>query len=613
MYLTKQLTLFKTPLSPTYENVYDDYSTYTDYENFLLNNFSHIEIDIVDDMEVGRDKSVIDKNGIFSLVVKGRSSMDIHDYNYCCFETDKNTSSPLFAFILSVDSLNDSRTSPSCRINCQLDAWTHNIFDIVSENEIAFCERRTYSDIFTKVGNTVKLHHLDNPPDLPAENKLSPDNAENKRILFALVRTDGEFKYRAADDTTIADTFGVVPFQSASPLFYIPVLLKDDNGDFIQDRFVLEAEDDNNIPTAYNFHLPTNTNIAILENTHTLEGVLTYLALDYTIDYETKDIYFPNAKSLWLHDPQDDTKEYYAIVPHSVPNRTYDVNDDVDISELNMNKASVNVTANRNSDPAMKKAPIIKKVICVDGTDFIPVNLHDTEDVTAIISVDDTSSPKLTIQSGNKQSQINVIEYKKKLMLKYSSSDLFMRNNSASYVTSQALAGLNVILGAGSLAAAVVTGGATLAGSAMLSGGIISGIKQYAKKTDADNAMDTFIIPSSIASDELKYGGDIFVTSQEVVSEIVKLKYYYDIHYYGSYFDNFYSIIAKTRYDFDYTKTNNAKFCSVGNVDDRIELQNAFARGVRMWHISSTNTQVQRTMNKQISNIPITLLNWLTP
>lgn len=121
MRLETSLTLYKTPLDSSYKNVYDDYNSTSQYKTFLDNNFTKITISIPN------VKSRIDRNGSFTIIISGYTSMELHDYNYIAFS---NNSEIKFAFITSINSKNDGLTSSECELVCKLDTWSNHYLEL---------------------------------------------------------------------------------------------------------------------------------------------------------------------------------------------------------------------------------------------------------------------------------------------------------------------------------------------------------------------------------------------------------------------------------------------------------------------------------------------------
>ena len=139
MRLSNFIEVYKTPLDKNYRNVYDEYSTYDEYITFLRK-FPTNRIYTYNQSV----KSRKDANGIFNVQISGFDSMDLHDYNYILFYTGEST--PHFAFITFVSSLNDGASTKACELTCKLDAWSNNYFALKTANPIVLSKRATYDN-----------------------------------------------------------------------------------------------------------------------------------------------------------------------------------------------------------------------------------------------------------------------------------------------------------------------------------------------------------------------------------------------------------------------------------------------------------------------------------
>ena len=207
----KFLRLYKTPLDPAYNNVYDDYTSISDYLAFLDSAFSdYFSITISEGY-----KSRKDENGDFTLVLSGYDSMALHDYNYMAIQLSNN--SYKFAFITSVESMNDNQAS-SCMLYCKLDAWTENYLSIKAKEQ-GYIEKQCtidghqsqYSRCFDKsftpsAYKTNNVHFMSTEliryplNNIPSGYQAVPNTYSGKlRILWLRVKCD---PYACFDDQT---------------------------------------------------------------------------------------------------------------------------------------------------------------------------------------------------------------------------------------------------------------------------------------------------------------------------------------------------------------------------------------------------------------------------
>ena len=646
MYLTKQLTLFKTPLSPTYENVYDDYSTYTDYENFLLNNFSHIEIDIVDDMEVGRDKSVIDKNGIFSLVVKNHSSMDIHDYNYCCFETDKNTSRPLFAFILSVDSLNDSRTSPSCRINCQLDAWTHNIFDMQSGYDVNHIECRHMIESELDGGDLKSIQYITDEGETITE---CIRNLSIPKLLWARVTTGNEVKCIASTSPPSyedASSYGTYPLNSTTPTFFIPMFvcvpltgeIKFEYHDaYSADNMRIRVMTDG---SAINGLFTSGTEIISIEltyyapYTYTLdeENNRVIISANYAIPEKNGNIYtlYDKSNSLMFFkggfmSPDSDVHVLGKLTNYNIKHYEnlscfYAKYFPHELSELQLN----NEGYYEGLIGRLLHYPFNYSSVIANNREIDAIPEIGRKELRVYIDFQDTTKPLIKIYQVHNDNTIELVQFETlesngEVTTTVDSYESFKRNNGNKMIVG-ALTGLN--MGAKFTKTsnpietnAIVPYGMTAGNMPMQHGiagkldfGMIASTLAMTGATIADaknkmddykraqiNALDNPLLQDYIGRKDYKYID--CMTSRQIIRKL---------HDFGININQRLSVREKTHFTFDYVRTNNCRLPMIGNIDDRREIETAYDRGITKWHIHDNSTGAyMRTFSKNIPNMDL--------
>lgn len=665
MYLTKQLTLFKTPLSPTYENVYDDYSTYTDYENFLLNNFSHIEIDIVDDMEVGRDKSVIDKNGIFSLVVKNHSSMDIHDYNYCCFETDKNTSKPLFAFILSVDSLNDSRTSSSCRINCQLDAWTHNIFDMqggYDVNDIE-CRHMIESEI---VGENliVKPYITDEEPLVLEANRPESEY----RLLWARVTTGNEIcaKHLTGQQVNITNCRDASTIKNSitTPVFYLPFCVVNPINGTVSTKYktaVCQCFDGSD--WSFDVQGFNGSLVRTMINNFELVGLfcsgtelisveLTYYAPFYWELDEENDRVKIYQKKITNFIPDNIAEQqvlrlcdksgndlftetnFFGAGTDEIPYFMATIND-LYTEQSTVSKVvstNVNYPANISIESDGFDSRLLgrlhyypynyKTVIINKKENALVPSLNITN---AFISITCNKTVKPMCFFGYSRNDYTIVYNEKfplvgegELVTTVDSLEYNKRNNGNKLLAGVIGATLGTTKeqpimahtigrfpdGTTTKLATKYQAGTGLRPNIGAVVGAVGGV--IAQLADSDNAFDSYKTPQINALDNFYLQDFVYIKEYVPQDNIQLYALKRKLHDFGININQRLSVREKTHFTFDYVRTNNCHLPMIGNIDDRHEIETAYDRGITKWHISgNASSEYMRTFSKNIPNMDL--------
>ena len=180
MNISATLTLYKTQLDKDYKNVYDDFTNLESYKAFLDTAFPIQTGHSIEIQNIG-NKSVIDRNGNFSITISGYNSMDLHDFNYLILNRNPLNSAsqyPIYecAFITSIDSKNDSavRETSECTLNCKLDAWAnhYNRIKSNSNSNIAKEEKCT----FDAMEDANAKHRFDN--------SFSPNSFVTKNVFY---------------------------------------------------------------------------------------------------------------------------------------------------------------------------------------------------------------------------------------------------------------------------------------------------------------------------------------------------------------------------------------------------------------------------------------------
>lgn len=132
--IIKNIKLFRTPLTPDYRNVYDDYSTEQAYVDFLTENFLYESFGYTSGV------SRKEKNGELTVVLKGLNAdaVRLHDYNYAVISTTHGGYADIykFAFVIGMENVNDTTAAGqegSIEVRLKLDAWANHYLDIKYE------------------------------------------------------------------------------------------------------------------------------------------------------------------------------------------------------------------------------------------------------------------------------------------------------------------------------------------------------------------------------------------------------------------------------------------------------------------------------------------------
>lgn len=571
--------LYKTGLDPAYTNVYDGYTSVTEYLTFL-ENFSKTGFITVPLPQ----RSIKEKNGNTFLVIQMKATdVLITGYNYCCIQyTDDETSAArrVFYFITEVESLNDANSvngNPSCRLTLKYDAWTNNYLDYIrSSNHVQRVSRGTINHAIAFPSTNTKtvipysdLYML--KPNSKSINKLIGNN-----ILWLGIRFATEGVIVKSGDTQV---FPAIPSQGYNYIFYVPLTKINATNGFD----VIDPLYNRKIQTSFG---KQGIGIGSITDSPTvLDAWVTYYGADTTTDSDGNEV----LNSGYIYSVTYSDKTYDMVW---APNATYTENISVGVTMNNPPLPSLNgYDELSNIEEGMNIYPIKGKVIKC-GSQEIPLAYNGVANYEITIKRENSIVPKLSLTallgSGNNitllEHSLNSTSYKVAKIV--DSLEVYMLNNgnlienkrmSAAFsaVTSAAMLGVNVYAGN-------AIGAIGNAGSLVQAG--ISGASIDAQIRDADNALDTYSIPPSIGTDDPFIDG-VYIVDVEVLSEDVRLPYFYDIHCNGDYIESAYPVSTNYKKCFDYIKTLNCSLPDIPILVHRKEIEDAFNRGIRKFHI----------------------------
>ena len=571
--------LYKTGLDPAYTNVYDGYSSVTEYltflENFTKTGFITVPLP---------QRSIKEKNGNTFLVVSMKA-VELIDtgYNYCCIQymsDETSAAKRVFYFITDVESLNDANSvngNPSCRLTLKYDAWANNYLDYIrSSNHVQRVSRGTINHAIAFPSTNTKtvipysdLYML--KPNSKSINKLIGNNILWLGIRFAtegvVVKSGGTQVYPA------------IPSQGYNYIFYVPLTKINATNGFD----VIDPLYNRKIQTSFG---KQGIGIGSITDSPTvLDAWVTYYGADTTTNSDGNEV----LNSGYIYSVTYSDKTYEMVW---APNATYTENISVGVTMNNPPLPSLNgYDELSNIEEGMNIYPIKGKVIKC-GSQEIPLAYNGVTNYEITIKRENSIVPKLSLTallgSGNNitllEHSLNSTSYKVAKIV--DSLEVYMLNNgnlienkrmSAAFsaVTSAAMLGVNAYAGN-------AIGAIGNVGSLVQAG--ISGASIDAQIRDADNALDTYSIPPSIGTDDPFIDG-VYIVDVEVLSEDVRLPYFYDIHCNGDYIESAYPVSTNYKKCFDYIKTLNCSLPDIPVLTHRKEIEDAFNRGIRKFHI----------------------------
>lgn len=611
-------TLYKTPLDDEYKNVYDNYTSLSDYHSFLNTYAEHTEQQTVD---YPNQRSVKSINGDIVLPIDGLRADEVisNGYNYVEVLYQKSSTSssqPVYYFIQKVESLNDhwkdaDSGKNACKLFLKYDAWTNNYLDsIKSSIHVQKVNRMTLNHYYSMNGeNPTVIVKSDIPTLEPTSRSTDFNNIVGEGLLCLGIR----LAYDKVDITNYNDVNvkdSVMPSQRYAPVIYVPVkwFKKDDTYISLKDSSgqLLNIGGKNSIFTTQDYL----NHVAVLDAWLTFYGTNVNETKNTDGTYSLQNSYIVKV-GLKTTDTVD--KTFYAVAAYSY---SYGVSVDCDNylalpSSSDYQKSGYdelkNYSENLNIYPFKSKALKI-------GSNIINLSINNTKSQIISISRNNSTIAYLNWErytNENFRTPLNSMDFH---IGKYVDSlDLFYMNNSNSLVTEQSRAisklTFGVIqtgIGTGMMAA---TGGAfgigsTIGGASALTNSIIDLYAIQDRISDANNKLDSYSIPPQIGSDSYYYDG-VFVADMRINDEATKKSYFYECHTNGS-FVCAYATVGNTEKDlFDCIKTVNCNLPTIPIIAHRKEIEAACDRGIRKFHTTATNKQAAFDCEAEYANFSV--------
>lgn len=592
-------TLFKTPLDDEYNNVYDNYTSLSDYHTFLTTYADHTEQRTVD---YPNQRSVKSINGDIVLPIDGLRADEIisNGYNYVEVlyqKTTSSTSQPVYYFIQKVESLNDhwkdaDSGKNACKLFLKYDAWTNNYLDsIKNSTHQQSVSRATISHRYSSSTNNVCLK-----TDI-IDLKHTYENVQMKKIIGYGILAVG---VRLSKEVTIrrgGTDVSTIPAQNYAPVVYIPLVNVNLTG---IGPFVLKDSYGETIP---------------------IDGY----GMDYTIPDYLNDARVLN---IWL--------TYYGVSASSIlsADNTYPLLDEQSIVEVTLSSGDVPFKAisaphynfgtqisvyntvdnagNNVSGYEMLKEyseelnlyPFKGKGLLI-GNSVLPLKYAGVQYVGVNISRDNSTTATITIECpGVYKTRTQLLDSLAFPVGKYVDSlELYYMNNqnqigvkTAKSISSMAFGAVSGVMGGYMLGPIGAIGGMQSFTNGMFDYAMLN-----AQAADIDNALDNYSIPSFIGSDSVYIDG-VFEVDCEIRDENMKRQFFYDSHCNGIRVADSMTAGQVNKELFDFMKTNGCNLPDIPVIIHRREIEKAFDRGIRKFHISATNKQAAFNCEAEYAN-----------
>lgn len=638
------IKLYKTPLDSNYRNVFDEYRNSGEYEQFLGANFQYISIN------VETDKSRMDRNGSFSLILAGYTSQDLHDYNYMSFsETNEDIK---FAFITAVNSKNDSssNSTKSCELICKLDTFANHYIELQLSNVRGHIIHGTFEQNLHKA--LPNGAYLDKPriTQTCVKRLSSLQNTYNNNIsvlwqrIYVNANSSTIVRIKQIEGVVTTDSGARTLIQGQPLCFYIPVGIVDGNQSYnlLRNCNITATRFDYtmlNPDTSVN----PNYNKYFLHETVLGSGVSSVQDVDnHTWDHELKsDTILKSELTMWApfrFHVEGNNPSYWVVVENSsvyigLCGNFYGFIRDESISQsqtgveyeipvdlptfLSEHRNNTTVESILSHEYSAFQYPYnYYRVLMRDKVIDIKPN-----ELRVFIEVKSTSMNNILYRFVYRDTFYTSWEEWKPIIspgefvTAYSQLEAYLRANGNRAVTQEAFAIANSVMKIpysfmGRQSFRTIPGVySRMAGIAGTSINALEGPAQYrATIDDYSNMLDSISIPSVDAIVNAELLDEIFITkcTADKISDYDYKNAIVNHHCFGVDIDTNENITSVHRDYFDIKQTSNLHITIPMNEEDRKELEEAYNRGITFWHIS--NRDATKTMNRMVTNYYISTL-----
>lgn len=611
--------MFRTPLDDEYKNVYDNYTSVSDYLYFL-DTYSPAKTGVISVPTISRSVKSINGDIVLPINQFRADEIERNGYNYVSvLASPESTTEPAFYrfyFIQKIESLNDNHDSSltnyrSCKLFLKYDAWTNNYLDnIKSSNHVQKVNRISLNHYYSMNGeNPTVIVKSDIPTLEPTSRSTDFNNIVGEGLLCLGIRLAYD-KVDITNNNDISVKDSVMPSQRYAPVIYVPVkwFKKDDTYISLKDSSgqLLNIGGKNSIFTTQDYL----NHVAVLDAWLTFYGTNVNETKNTDGTYSLQNSYIVKV-GLKTTDTVD--KTFYAVAAYSY---SYGVSVDCD-NYLALPSSSDYLKSGydelKNYSENLNIYPFKSKALKI-GSNIINLSINNTKSQIISITRNNSTIAYLNWErytNENFRTPLNSMDFH---VGKYVDSlDLFYMNNSNSLVTEQsraiaklAFGAIQTGIGTGMMAA---TGGAfgigtTMGGASALTNSIIDLYAIQDRISDANNKLDSYSIPPQIGSDSYYYDG-VFVTDMRINDEATKKSYFYECHTNGS-FVCAYATVGNTERDlFDCIKTVDCNLPTIPIIAHRKEIESACDRGIRKFHITATNKQAAFDCEAEYANFSV--------
>lgn len=639
--------LYKVPWSNAYDNLPFGFETLSDYDtNEKLQEFYGGYRATIAGKGGNRSlRSFRSNNGNITITLKFQEPVTTEylesNFNYVCLQEDEISK---FYFISSFETGFDGLFETTATLTLEYDIYMNNrsVFPSIDPQ---LCTRTHVKDLtYDSRMGTWHTNSLFTPP---AVSVYEIGGLEGLKVCWARITTSGDL-YNKDKEKVLLD--GCYPRHKMTPVLMFPL--------FILNTETLEIE--NNAFWEYDTVTPNFISLQQLRISNIEEIIsvdLTYYPpFEYYIYTDSNDNhrirvqYYNDNTELWASSAS--TASVYNL--NGSPYLYYKLTDNAIASAPLVTKGIIKpIYENRayllsGSNPReqitapvqakkyaqVKCYPIIYSALYFNNKIYPLLFQPETTQIRYEI-IPDEITPYLRIHCGHYSSKPIPLSNYGLLPTASSVYDSYIRANGNKIIAQENAIHSKAVLGYAG--AALNAFGASLSTAGQISTGDTTGISHqstkgftgvtsgvlntyvnkeislnalYAGLNDLKNAQDIFSIPtanamSAILQDLVLIRDFIFTDDNEVDSV------YMDILYYG-YEKNIYRSITEATHEcYDYVRTANAYFPQIGNLNYRRVMENAFNRGVTLWHFDLFEDHKDDygnaipNMNRNVTNIQI--------
>ena len=591
--------MFRTPLDDEYKNVYDNYTSVSEYLSFL-STYSPAKTVAISVPTISRSVKSINGDIVLPINQFRADEIERNGYNYVSvLASPESTVEPAFYrfyFIQKIESLNDNHDSGltnyrSCKLFLKYDAWTNNYLDnIKNSDHQQRCTRLSINHITSM--NGTQSANVELKTDIRDKSQVNIHQSQiellGSGILSLGIRLTAEGVTITDDDGTVIPMFS----QQYSPVVYFPI-----EWDFgttttktLTDgkRTITVSGRDGSTGWFNAINIPS-----LLNDPRVLDAWLTLYGISANKTPNSSGQYQLSGKYDSIVSVDTGTNQFAAVSSPSILEQGT-----IELSNLVSYPTSNNEYLNKGTDIKVYEEdlslfPYKGKALMFNGI-ITPILIPDAAAATYYIIRDNRTTPSmnLSVGLGGFSTKYNLLSSNLRVGKYVDSLEQYLMNNANQIEVKRLQLLSNRMFGKAKMAAGwygdslgTIIGGAEQYVNSMISGKMID-----AQLEDIDNALDMYSIPAEMGSDSYYFDG-VYLISTRITTNAIVNPAFYDYHNNGSVVDDYSTPGAVVKDLFDFMKTVDCNIPSIPIIAHRREIERAFNRGIRKFHIDAHNKQ----------------------